>query len=147
MNSDFVLAVHALVFLNHKKTVLTSEALAENICTNPARVRRVMAKLRKAKLVEIRGWREEGGYFFPHPPEQVTLHMVADALDACFVSTGWRSGEPHMECRVASGISNVIDGIFEDLNKLCTEHLDQVTVHNIDLELFNPAKEKKHEKI
>ena len=65
MNSDFILGVHALVFLNHKAETLNSETLAQNICTNPVRVRRVMARLRKAGLVETRGWRENAGYFFP----------------------------------------------------------------------------------
>lgn len=69
MNSDFILGVHALVFLNHKAETLNSETLAQNICTNPVRVRRVMARLRKAGLVETRGWRENAGYFFPLPPD------------------------------------------------------------------------------
>ena len=37
MTSDYCVAVHALVYLNHKAKVLSSEELAENICTNPAR--------------------------------------------------------------------------------------------------------------
>ena len=43
MDSSFNLAVHALVCLSHSGRSLSSEALAENICTNPARVRRVKA--------------------------------------------------------------------------------------------------------
>ena len=45
MNSDFIVAVHALVYLNHKADIVSSEALAKNICTNAARVRKVMAPL------------------------------------------------------------------------------------------------------
>ena len=45
LNSDFCVAVHGLVFLKHKGCTISSEELAENICTNPARVRKVMAKL------------------------------------------------------------------------------------------------------
>ena len=41
MDSSFNLAVHALVCLSHSGRSLSSEALAENICTNPTRVRRV----------------------------------------------------------------------------------------------------------
>ena len=47
MDSSFNLAVHALVCLSHSGRSLSSEALAENICTNPTRVRRVMAGLKK----------------------------------------------------------------------------------------------------
>lgn len=136
MNSDFVLAVHAIVFLNHKKETLTSNMLAENICTNPARVRRVMTKLRKADLVEVRGWRENSGYYFHHSPEKITLRMVGDALELDYISTGWYSGDPHMECRVASGIAGVVDEIFEDLNQVVRQRLERITVQDIDLKLF-----------
>ena len=54
MDSSFNLAVHALVCLSHSGRSLSSEALAENICTNPARVRRVMAGLKKAGMVATR---------------------------------------------------------------------------------------------
>ena len=48
MTGAFSLAVHALVYLNHKATTLSSEMLAENICTNPARIRKVMSQLKRA---------------------------------------------------------------------------------------------------
>ena len=54
MTSEFSVAVHALVFLNHKGGYLPSELLADNICTNPARVRKIMAQLKKAGLPETR---------------------------------------------------------------------------------------------
>ena len=38
MNGDHSLAVHALVYLDHRATHLPSQILAENICTNAARV-------------------------------------------------------------------------------------------------------------
>lgn len=41
-----------MVFLHHKGDMVSSEVLAENICTNPARVRKVMAQLKRAGLVE-----------------------------------------------------------------------------------------------
>ena len=50
VDSSFNLAVHALVCLSHSGRSLSSEVLAENICTNPTRVRRVMAGLKKAGM-------------------------------------------------------------------------------------------------
>lgn len=35
MTGNFCVAVHALVYLNHKGETVSSEKLAENICTNP----------------------------------------------------------------------------------------------------------------
>ena len=65
MTSEFGIAVHAMVFLHHKGDMVSSEVLAENICTNPARVRKVLAQLKRAGLVEthegaVGGYRFEG---------------------------------------------------------------------------------------
>ena len=54
MTGEFAVGVHALVFLNHKKTVVSSEMVAENVCTNPARVRKILASLKKAGLVSTK---------------------------------------------------------------------------------------------
>lgn len=136
MNSDFALAVHALVFLNHKGGTVNSEALAENICTNPVRVRRVMTQLGQSQLVETRRGRTDGGYLFSLKPEAVTLGMVARALDTLFAATEWRSGDPHMACRISSGISDVMDGVYGELNQACMEHLEHITILDIDRKLF-----------
>jgi len=44
MNGDHSLAVHALVYLDHRATHLPSQILAENICTNAARVRKEIGR-------------------------------------------------------------------------------------------------------
>ena len=76
MTSEFSVAVHALVFLNHKGTTYSSEGLAENICTNPARIRKVMAKLKKAGLVETKEG-IDGGYHCIEETDQISLHTIA----------------------------------------------------------------------
>ena len=76
MDSSFNLAVHALVCLSHSGRSLSSEALAENICTNPTRVRRVLAGLKKAGMVETREGLD-GGYRLTADPASLTLRQVA----------------------------------------------------------------------
>ena len=61
MNSEFIIALHALAYLRHRNTKVSSEELAKSICTNPARIRKVMAKLKKAGLLETREG-NSGGY-------------------------------------------------------------------------------------
>lgn len=53
MNSEFIVAVHAMVFLHHKADTLSSETLAENVCTNPVRIRRVLAKLKRPDWLKL----------------------------------------------------------------------------------------------
>ena len=101
MDSSFNVAVHALVYPHHKDCLLSSQVLAENICTNPARVRKVMAALRRAGLADSREG-NVGGYRFSGNPDRITLGQPpVKALDIRFVDAAWRSGDSDMECLVA----------------------------------------------
>ncbi len=135
MTSEFSIAVHALVFLNHKAEVISSENLAQNVCTNAARVRKVMAKLKKAGLVETKEG-IDGGYFFSGNSEDVNLHLIAEALDIAFVSASWKSGNPEMNCLIASGMAGVLDDIYMELNLVCHEKVKGITIADLDKKIF-----------
>ncbi len=135
MNSEFCVAVHALVYLNHKACTLKSEALAENICTNPARVRKVMGELKKAGLVSTKEG-TEGGYLFEKDPKDVNLRMIGEALSVRYTGTSWKSGSKEMECLVASGMAGIMEGIFEELNESCQQKLEGITILDIDQKIF-----------
>lgn len=139
MNSDFCVAVHALVYLNHKKEVLSSEALAENICTNAARVRKVMSRLKKAGLIETKEGKD-GGYSFDLEAKKVSLYRVAKAIDTSFVSTNWLSGDHDKECLVSSGMAGIMDGIIGELNVQCAKYLENRTIDDIDRQIFKEEK-------
>lgn len=138
MTSEFCVAVHALVCLNHKGGLLSSEELAENICTNPARVRKVMARLKKAGLVSTKEG-SEGGYLFTGDPEQVSLRTVSDALGTRFVGASWRSGAQDMDCLIASGMAQIMDHIYGELDSLCRQRLESMTIQSIDRQIFGAA--------
>lgn len=109
MNSDFCVAVHALVYLNRRGCVLSSEELARNICTNPARVRKVLARMKKDGLVETKEGSSGGGYRFAKGAGEVSLAQVARALEVRFVSTSWHSGSQEVKCLVATGMAQVME--------------------------------------
>ena len=83
MTSEFTIAVHALVFLNHKKESKSSEELAKNVCTHPARIRKVMARLKKAGLVKTKEG-IDGGYSFDLDPGCVTLRDKMCIRDSAY---------------------------------------------------------------
>lgn len=140
MNSDFCVAVHGLVYLKHKNDMVPSEALAKNICTNPARVRKVMARLKKAGLVQTKEGKA-GGYSLAEQAGDITLYQIAEALSVRFVDTSWRSGDRDMSCLIASGMAEVMNGIYLELNGLCMDKLKQITVGEVEKQLFS-KKEK-----
>lgn len=135
MNGLFCVAVHALIYLDKRGCMLSSEELAANICTNPARVRKVMAKLKKAELVTTRTG-ADGGYQLAAAPAGIALDRVADALAVRFVEPAWHSGgEVDCGCMVASGMAGVMDGLFDQLDRRCREHLAGVTLADLEGQL------------
>ncbi|WP_343208214.1 Rrf2 family transcriptional regulator [Anaerolentibacter hominis] len=135
MTSEFAIAVHALVYLNHKRTTLSSELLAENVCTNPARIRKIMARLKRAGLIVTKEG-IDGGYYFHKAPSDVTLRQINEAVDAPLVAVSWRSGDKHMKCLIASGMADIMDDIYADLNDLCRQRLESITIADIDRQIF-----------
>ena len=136
MTAEFPLAVHALVLLLHKGTVTSSQTLAENICTNPARVRKVMAKLCRRALVESeRG--QSSGYLTRSDADRISLAEVLSALGEEPVAIGWRSGDMDRECMISSGMGAIMDGIYGKMNEKCEEYLKTVTIGSINETIFN----------
>ena len=135
MTSEFAIAVHALVYLNHRQQTVSSEALASNVCTNPARVRKVRAKLKKAGIISTKEGLE-GGYHFEKDSSCVNLRQVCDALEVDFVSASWKSGDKEMDCMIASGMAAIMDEIYADLDELCRKRLESITIASIEAKIF-----------
>ncbi|MEA4853382.1 MAG: Rrf2 family transcriptional regulator [Christensenella sp.] len=135
MTADFTIAVHALVYLNHKKTFQNSELLAKNVCTHPARIRKVMSVLKKAGLVEAKEG-IDGGYAFCRDPKEVSLRQIADGMNIPFVSASWHSGNINMECLISSGMADIMDGVYATLDLECRKALEKITIDQIDHKIF-----------
>ena len=130
MNSEFAIAVHALVCLSRADAPLSSEQLAGNICTNPARVRKVVARLRRAGLVATKEG-AEGGCRFTKNAERVTLLEVLDALETRVVCATWRSGSADLPCLISAGMAGVMDELYGSLDEACRKELSRVTVADL----------------
>lgn len=138
MNSDFTVAIHALVCLAHSGKVLSSEDLAGNICTNPARVRKVTSKLKKAGLVATKEG-SIGGCRFSGDPEKLTLAQVAAAMGVTFVEAAWHSGSQDKDCLICAGMAGLMDNLFAELDGLCKAHLSRITIADLERRLFAAA--------
>ncbi|RGD75769.1 RrF2 family transcriptional regulator [Anaerofustis stercorihominis] len=137
MNSEFAVSVHALVFLNHHyKEFKTSEEISENICINPSRARKILSKLKKAGLVKTREGSVKGGYSFVLNAANITLLDVYEAIGNKVVDISWRSGNVNMECLIASGMGDIMDGVYERLDEVCKEELNKITIKDIDSKIF-----------
>ena len=138
MNGEFVTAVHAMVYLHHKGGRVTSEELADNICTNAGCVRREMTKLCKRGLAETRAGRSGGGYRY-EKTRTVNLRQIAEAVACTLVEAGYRSGGEDKECRIASGMSSYIEGLCSELDDMCKIILEKITVADVERSLTERA--------
>ena len=61
--------------------------------------------------------------------------QVARALEVRFVSTSWHSGSQEVKCLVATGMAQVMDALFDDLDDRCMARLEEITVEQVDRKL------------
>lgn len=136
MTGEYTVAVHALVYLAHHDKLVSSEELADNVCTNPARIRKVMSRLRKADLVCAHAG-VEGGYTLCPDASEISLLNVSDALDDKIVKQPWRSGDLEKECLISSGMAGIMDMIFDGMDEECREYLSGISIADIEHKIFS----------
>lgn len=56
MPSEFIIAIHVLVYLRKENKQLSSEELADNVCVNPVRIRKVLSWLKKSRNCKNKSW-------------------------------------------------------------------------------------------
>lgn len=142
MSSEFMIAVHALVFLHHQGKTMTSEEIAKNVCTNPARIRKVLVKLKKAGLVETKEGAKKGGYRFVGIAKDIHLLMIHEALQKQVIQASWHSGDMDQVCLIASNMATIMDAIVLQLDEACKEKLANITIQDIDTMIFKKGNEE-----
>ena len=78
MDTKFSVAVHVLILISESPTPINSEQMAESVGTNASYIRKILALLKKAEIVD--GHRGISGYRLTVPPEQLTLLQIYRAV-------------------------------------------------------------------
>ena len=136
MTGDLNMAVHALVLLSHKKEAMSCDIIANNVCTQPARIKKILNKLVKAKLVE----KKEGTkdyYIFSLSANEVSIGEIAEKINFKIIDSKWRTGDLNMECLIASGMADIMDDIYIGLNNKCLTALKNLSLQDIHDVIFN----------
>jgi len=128
MNSEFIIAVHSLVLLAHRpEGTASSEEIASNVCTHPARIRKVLGCLRKEGFVATREG-SGGGYKLIRKPEEVTLADVYRTMAAGSLAPSWCSGDPEMDCMVGSNMQDVMNSVFCGADQQLEQYFSRITI-------------------
>jgi Rrf2 family protein len=141
MNSEFTIAVHSLVLLAyHPGKMASSNYIADNVSTHPARVRKVMGLLKKKGYV-ISKEGIGGGFILNIDPEQVTLGEIYRLTSEGSLQPNWCSGDTNMPCVVASNIEVVMAKVFCDAELHLVHYFDKLTISSV-LEELKTSKTK-----
>ncbi|MCS7463777.1 Rrf2 family transcriptional regulator [Paenibacillus doosanensis] len=142
MNSEFTIAIHSLALLAYRPDhMATSDMIAHNVCTHPARVRKVMAMLRKNGYVAAKEG-TGGGFILKCDPEQVTLAEMYRLTSMGSVKPGWCSGDAEQDCMIACNMATVMDQLYAGAEKQMIDYFGQWTIRDV-LEQVRREQEKK----
>jgi Rrf2 family protein len=137
----FPVAVHALVYLAHRGArqagaAVASAELAASMPTNPVVVRRVIALLAKAGLVQTRpGF--GGGAWLAVDPAAISLDQVLKAVHGCAHLGAPPPGAKG--CPVGEKIPRAVARVIEAADRAASERLSRITVTDLLSEIDAPA--------
>lgn len=129
MNSQFPIALHILGFLTARGgEPLTSDVMADTYGTSPVVLRRVLAKLQRAGLVETRRG-AHGGSVLARDPDAIDLRQAYEALTA---EPQILARHPEGVGRIEGALAGFINGVMGDAEAALLAQLEVVTVAEMD---------------
>jgi len=121
------IALHILTLLAAEPDrALTSEYIAGSVNTNPVVIRRLLALLKRKRLVTSQpGTR--GGWQLAVTPESITLLDVRRAVNEAS-AFALHSQEPNPACPVGRHIQGALEGVYAEAMTALERRLEQTTV-------------------
>ena len=116
MDTKFSVAVHVLILISESQNPISSDQMAESVGTNASYIRKILALLKKAEIVD--GRRGISGYSMTAAPEQLTLLQVYQAVtEEQKLHLLDIHQNPDDRCIVGRHIKPVLTGMFEDIEE------------------------------
>ena len=122
MDTKFSVAVHVLILISEAPAPVSSEQMAESVGTNASYIRKILALLKKAEIVDSH--RGISGYSLTIAPDKLTLLQIYQAVT--------EEGKPHLldihqnpsdRCVVGQRIKPVLTGMFADIEAAFADFL------------------------
>ena len=117
------MAIQALIVLAQADNACSSAAIAQDLDTHAVFLRRLLAQLVRAKIVEAREGRD-GGYRLARPAGQITLAEVY-----CAFRPAERGGDTNAPGN--AGIHAALDAVDDQIDQRVTEVFAQHTLATI----------------
>ena len=138
-SSRFALGVHILALLAvHRDTGLNSQAIAASASTNPAFVRRILARFNKAGLTTSQPGKG-GGSRLAKGPKKISLLDIYEAVDAGKVVAGPKQSDGG-DCKLASAFPPVFENLTRDAETAFFDRLSETNLKQVLKGLNGAAK-------
>jgi Rrf2 family protein len=128
-NSRFAVAVHALALLAWRADERhNSREIAGSVATNPVVIRRLLAQLARAGIVES-SHGSKGGFRLARPAAQVRLYDVYRAVEeGGFFALPEKGND---KCPVACRMKEILDGVFARVEAKVAPELKRATLADV----------------
>ena len=127
MDTKFSVAVHVLILISESQFPINSDKMAESVGTNASYIRKILAFLKKAEIVDSH--RGISGYSLTVAAHQLTLLRIYQAVtDEHKIHLFDIHQNPSDLCMVGHHIKPVLTGMFADIEEDFARSLDSKTL-------------------
>ena len=108
-SSKLATAVHILLYIEEyeNEEKITSEVLSDTTGVNAVNIRKLLSQLKSAGLISVRAG--IGGAYLAMPPEDISLHMIFNAVEEKDAELFRMHEHPNVNCPVGRTIKDVLD--------------------------------------
>lgn len=131
-STDFTKAIQICLFMNIKEGEFKSSSqLAESIDTNPVVVRRLLAKLKRSRIVEsIAG--AQGGFFLAKSAQDISLWMIYKAVQEEQLFTRHKVND---DCDISCNLEILVQDTFDSAELAMKPTLESANIANLSGQL------------
>lgn len=122
MDTKFSVAIHILILIAESPDPISSDRIAASVGTNASYIRKVLALLKNAAIVD--GHRGISGCTLKTPPDELTLLQVYQAVtgtDSIHILDVHQNSSD--QCFVGQHIKPVLSDMFADIEKVFAHSL------------------------
>ena len=143
MDTKFSVALHILTMISESKENLSSQALAESVGTNASYIRKVIALLKNAGLIQSH--QGKMGYQLSKSPKDITLLNIYFATqEVSHISLFPVHQNSNPDCPVGKHIQGAVSPLFASAEAQLEKELAQQTLEDVINNLYKDAKQKRN---
>ncbi|HFI0343267.1 TPA: Rrf2 family transcriptional regulator [Streptococcus suis] len=139
MDTKFSVALHILTMISESSDVMTSQALATSVGTNASYIRKVIALLKNAGIIQSQ--QGKAGYELSKDPADISLLDIYYATqEVTHIQLFQQHQHANQSCPVGRHIAGAVQPIFATIEQDLQDRLSQESLAQVIANLYQEAK-------